>query len=191
MPFLLTEGLELVRRNWGWYLALGAVLIVLGVVALSCPLTMTLVSVVVFGWLLVFSGIAEGVMAFQMRDWGGVLLHLLGGVLEVVVGLLVLKAPLEAAVFLTLLFAVYLLVGGLFRLVFALTHRFPGSGLIAVSGAVSALLGLMVALEWPSSAVWFIGLCVGIDLVFQGASWVSFALAARRLPGPGPAAPAA
>jgi uncharacterized membrane protein HdeD (DUF308 family) len=189
MPFVL-ECPDGIRRNWGWYVALGALLIVLGVVALGFPLVTTLATVVIFGWLLVFGGLAEAVTAFQMRDWGGVLLHLLGGALEVVVGFLVLKAPVEAAAFLTLLFAVYLLVGGVFRLVFGLTHRFPGSGLIALSGAVSALLGLMVALEWPSSAVWFIGLCVGIDLVMQGASWVAFALAARRLtpPAAGPAA---
>lgn len=183
MPFVL-ECPDLIRRNWGWYLALGVLLIVLGVVALGFPLLTTLVTVVFFGWLLIISGVAEAVTAFQMRDWGGVLLHLLGGVLEVVVGFLVLKAPVEAAAFLTLLFAVYLLVGGVFRLVFGLTHRFPGAGLIALSGAVSAALGLMVALEWPVSAVWFIGLCVGVDLVMQGASWASFALAARRLPTP-------
>jgi uncharacterized membrane protein HdeD (DUF308 family) len=122
------------------------------------------------------------ILAVQMREWGGVFLHLLGGILELIVGFLVLKAPADAAVFLTLLLAVYLLVGGLFRLGAGLTHRFPGAGLVALAGAVSALLGLMVALEWPVSALWFIGICVGVDLVLNGASWLAFALAARRLP---------
>lgn len=181
MPFVL-EGLDLIRRNWGWYLALGGLLIVLGVVALVYPLLATLATVVILGWLLIFSGVAEAVTAFQMRSWGGVILHLLGGVLEMAVGLLVLQAPVEAAAFITILFAAFLLVGGTFRLVFALTHRFSGAGLLVLSGAVSILLGLMVALGWPASTVWFIGVCVGVDLVMQGATWVSFALAARRLP---------
>jgi uncharacterized membrane protein HdeD (DUF308 family) len=150
MPFVL-EGVDFIRRNWGWYLALGGLLIVLGVVALAYPLLTTLATVVIFGWLLIFSGIAEAVTAFQMRSWGGVTLHLLGGVLEVAVGYLVLQAPVEAAEFLTMLFAAFLLIGGTFRLVFALTHRFPGAGLLALSGAVSVLLGLMVALGWPAS----------------------------------------
>lgn len=181
MPILL-EGLELIRRNWGWYLVVGVVLIVLGVVALGYPLVTTLVSVVFFGWLLVFSGLAQVILAVQMRSWGGVFLHLLGGILELIVGVLVLRAPTEAALVLTLLFAVYLLVGGLFRVVAGLTHRFPGAGLVALAGAVSALLGLMVALEWPVSGLWFLGICVGVDLVLHGASWVAFALAARRIP---------
>jgi uncharacterized membrane protein HdeD (DUF308 family) len=188
MPPILLESLELIRRNWGWYLALGAVLIVLGVVALSYPLLTTLASAVFFGWLLILSGLAQVVLAWQVRSWGGVFLHLLEGILEAVVGFLVLRAPIEAAVFLTLLFAAYLIVGGLFRVGAALTHRFPGAGLVALAGGVSALLGLMVALEWPYSGLWFLGVCIGVDLVLNGASWIAFALAARRLPASPPAA---
>lgn len=178
----LREGLEQVRRNWGWYLALGALLIVLGVIALSFPLLTELATMVFFAWLLIISGVAQGVLAFQVRNWGGFFLHLLGGILEVIVGILVLRAPVQAILVITLLLAAYLLVGGLFRLTAPLILRFPGAGLIALGGFISVVLGIMVASEWPSSALWFIGICVGVDLIFHGVSLISFALAARRLP---------
>jgi uncharacterized membrane protein HdeD (DUF308 family) len=182
MPNGLQEGLEQVRRHWGWYLALGVLLMVLGVIAVGFPLLTELATMVFFGWLLIISGIAQGILAFQVRNWGGFFLHLLGAILEVVVGVLVLRAPVQAILVITLLLAAYLLVGGLFRLTAPLLMRLPGAGLIALGGFISVLLGIMVASEWPSSALWFIGICVGVDLIFHGASWVSFALAARRLP---------
>src|SRR6266542_1659383 len=170
------------RRHWFWYLVLGVLLIVLGVIALGYSVPTTLVSVLFFGWLLIISGIAQGVQAFQLRGWDGFFLHLLGGVLEFVVGVLIVRDPPGGALVLTLLLAVYLLVGGLFRLVAAFALWFPGSGWVALAGLVSVLLGLALALDWPISGLWFIGTCVAIDLILHGASWVAFALGVRALP---------
>jgi len=182
MPIDFSASLDQVRHNWGWYLALGIVLMVIGMVALICPLVTTLVSMVFFGWLLVFSGVAEMLMAFQARQWGGFILNLLAGILELIVGLLVLRSPLLSAEVMTLFLAAYLLVGGLFRMVTAFALAFPGYGLVALSGFISALLGLMLVMQWPGSGLWFIGLCVGIDLLMNGSAWVAFALKAKNLP---------
>jgi uncharacterized membrane protein HdeD (DUF308 family) len=178
----LAAGLEQVRRNWGWYLVLGVLLIVLGAVAIGYPLTSSLATVVFFGWLLIISGVAQGIMAFQVRSWGGFFLHLLAGLLEVVVGALVLRTPLDATLVFTLLFAAYLLVGGLFRMIAALALGFPGSGWLALGGLISTLLGLALWWQWPSSGLWFIGTCIGVDLILHGASWIALAFTARRLP---------
>lgn len=177
-PFL--TGLESVRRNWGWYLLLGIVLIVLGSAALIFDFATTVVSVVFFGWLLVISGIVQVVQSFQVRAWGGFFLHLLQGILEVVVGFMLVSAPVQGALLVTLLAAAYLLVGGLFRIGAALAMGFQGSGWVAFSGLISFILGLMLWRQWPYSGFWFIGMCVGIDLIFNGWSWVAFALACRR-----------
>jgi len=170
------------RRNWFWYLVLGVLLIVLGVIALGYVVLTTLVSVLFFGWLLIISGIAQSIQAFQLRSWDGFFLHLLGGVLEFVVGVLIVKTPAGAALVLTLLLAAYLLVGGLFRLIAAFALWFPGSWWVALAGLVSVLLGIAVAWEWPISGLEFIGICVGVDLILHGGSWVAFALGVRRLP---------
>jgi uncharacterized membrane protein HdeD (DUF308 family) len=145
---------------------------------------------VVVGWLLVFSGVAQTILAFQVRDWGGFFLHLLEGLLEFVVGVLLLAKPAAGALVLTLLIAAYLLVGGMFRIIGAFSIRFPGWGWVAFAGFVSVALGAMLVAEWPFSGIWFLGTWVGIDLIFQGAAWTAFGLALRNAP-PTAAAPEA
>jgi uncharacterized membrane protein HdeD (DUF308 family) len=178
----LSASIERVRRHTGWYVTLGVVLMVLGAVAIAYPLVATVVAVEIFGWLLILSGIAQMALAIQVRRWSGAFLHFLGGILEAVVGVLILRTPLDAAMVLTLLVAVALLVGGLFRLTAAIVLRFPGSGLVALGGIVSALLGFALVAQWPASGLWFIGTCMGIDMALHGASWVAFALGVRQLP---------
>ena len=180
----LLAGLEEVRRNWGWFLALGIALIVLGVLALGAPWLVTLATVLLFGWLLLFAGVFEAVGAFWARRWSGFFLHLLAGTLNVVIGLLLIAHPVAGAAGLTLLLAAFFLVGGLFRLGVAAAVQFPGWPWAVLGGAVTALLGILIWAEWPSSALWVIGLFVGIELIFRGLGWVMFALAARELPRP-------
>jgi uncharacterized membrane protein HdeD (DUF308 family) len=51
---------------------------------------------------------------------------------------------------------------------------FPLSGTVTLTfvlaaGALSVILGFLIAVELPSSAAWAIGLLVGINLIFWGA----------------------
>jgi uncharacterized membrane protein HdeD (DUF308 family) len=55
-------------------------------------------------------------------------------------------------------------------------YRFPHWRWVALSGAISVALGLMLWNSWPVSGLWFIGLCVGIDLIVEGAGWISLTL---------------
>ncbi|MCI0461451.1 MAG: HdeD family acid-resistance protein [Gemmataceae bacterium] len=180
--------LEHVRRNWGWYLVLGIALIVLGIFALTYSVVTTVVSVMILGWVLIFSGIAQAVQAFKVIGSGGAFLHLLGGILEVVVGVIAVLHPLQSALALTLILAVYLLVGGLFRLFAALMLAFPGWGWVALGGGISALLGVALVAQWPWDGLWFLGICVGIDLILNGSAWIAFALGVRRVPQMSPGA---
>src|SRR5205823_11285057 len=109
-------GIDHVRRNWGWLLALGIAQIILGTLAIGLAWVATLATVLVFGWVLIASGAFEAVAAFGSRRWEGVFLHLLGGVLNLVVGVLVVANPGATAAVLTLLLAAYFLVAGLFRI---------------------------------------------------------------------------
>jgi len=77
-------------------------------------------------WLLVIGGIMHSVHAFRVHPWGGFTRHLLGGVLSLVVGLLIVANPAAGALSLTLLLAAFFMVGGIFRIVAAVSFRFPG-----------------------------------------------------------------
>jgi uncharacterized membrane protein HdeD (DUF308 family) len=177
--FLLAED---IRHKWGWLLALGISMVFLGTIALFITPAATLGTVLVLGWLLVVSGVVEAIQAFRVRRWGGIFLHLIGGVLGILVGLLVVTHPIAGALAWTLLFASFFTVIGLFRLVTAIRLKFPNWGWAAFDGAITLLLGVLLWIDWPGSGVWFLGFAVGISLLLRGWSYVMFAIAVRTLP---------
>ena len=46
-------GAAQLRQNWGWFVALGIALVILGMIALGSAVATTVVSVLLFGWLLI------------------------------------------------------------------------------------------------------------------------------------------
>ena len=176
-------GLEQVSRRWGWYLALGILLVVLGTFAIGRSCLLTVVSVGVFGWLMIFAGVAEVVHSFwNGRGWGGFFIDLLSGLLYVVVGFMIVGNPASTAVALTLLIAMFLIFDGVFRIATALSVRNPNWGWVLFNGVVSLLLGIMIWRQWPLAGLWVIGLFIGIQMIFNGWSLVMLALAAKNLP---------
>lgn len=182
-PFLIEvrHDLGALRRNWGWFVALGALLMVLGLVALGSVVVASLASAIAIGMLMLIGGVVETVGAFWSRHWSGFFLHLLAGVLSVVVGVLFLRAPVGALLALTLLLACLLMVGGLFRIIAALTYRFASWGWSLAGGIIDMVLGVLVWLQWPTSALWVLGLFLGISLIFRGADWMGLGFALRGL----------
>jgi len=167
------------HRCWIWFLLLGVVLMIVGVLAISSPyLTEFTTFTVIFicGILLMFGGVVEIVNAFLARSWRGFFVHLLLGILHGVVGLLLIEHPVLAAVAITLLLAAAFIVGGVIRIISALLDRFSGWGWVLFNGTISLLLGILIWRQWPDSADWVIGLFVGIDLLFDGWSWVMLGL---------------
>jgi uncharacterized membrane protein HdeD (DUF308 family) len=169
------------RKDWGWLLALGIGLVVIGIGAISVPLLATVGIVAVIGILMIVAGAAQIVSALSSAKWSGVFLYLVIGVLYVVTGFFILENPLEGAAGLTLLLAVFFFVSGIFRIVFALRERFPAWGWTLLNGTVTLLLGIIIWRQFPVSALWLIGLLLGIDLIFAGWTWIMLALAVRRV----------
>lgn len=184
VPNRLLFEMDVLRPRWGWLLFLGIVMATLGTIALLIVPAATIGIALVAGWLLVLSGIIEMVHAFRVRLWGGLFLHLIGGVLGLLVGLLVVTHPLAGAVTWTLLFASFLSVVGAFRMIAAIRLKFPHWGWAGFDGIVSLGLGILLWAEWPWSGLWFLGLSVGISLVLRGWSYVMFAIAIRNSPVP-------
>jgi uncharacterized membrane protein HdeD (DUF308 family) len=180
----LRHELDALRGNWFWFVILGASLVVLGIVALGSVVIASLAAAAAIGVLLLLGGAAEVVGAFWCRAWSGFFLELLSGVLSIVVGLLFLRAPVGALAALTLLVACFLMASGVFKIVAAVAYRFAAWGWSLASGVIDLILGVMIWQEWPASALWVIGLFVGINLVFRGFNWVALGLALRSLPKP-------
>ena len=181
VPNRLLSEMDVLRPRWGWLLFVGILMATLGTIALLMVPAATIGTALVAGWLLVFSGIIEMVHAFRVRRWGGLFLHLIGGVFGLIVGLSVVTHPLAGAVAWTLLFASFLSVVGLFRMIAAIRLKFSHWGWTVFDGIVSLGLGILLWADWPWSGLWFLGLSVGISLILRGWSYAMFAIAIRNL----------
>lgn len=181
---LLSYDFEKLHHRWGWLLTLGIVMVILGTIALFLVPAATIGSVLVLGWLMVISGVIEAIHAFRVRNWGGLFLHLIGGVLGILIGLLVVTHPVAGALVWTLLFASFFTVIGAFRLVAALWLKFPHWGWAVFDGIITLGLGILLWAEWPWSGFWFMGLALGVSLILRGWSYIMFALAIHQLPLP-------
>ena len=170
-----------VAQYWGWFLAFGIALVVLGVAAVVRAVTATIISMLFFGWLLVLASGIEIAQAILVGHWAGFFHHLLAAVLFGVVGLIVVTRPTISAEVVTVFMAAFFLIGGLFQLITSVALAMPGWGWQAADGIITLVLGVLVLVEWPASGLWIIGLFVGIDLIFYGVAWIALALGLRRV----------
>ena len=181
-PILSLVGFDVVKRNWGWFLALGIIQIVLGTIALGESFLMTIFSVIMLGWLLIIGGISSIIHAFVERGWNGFIIDLLTGLFYGIAGFMMVANPGEAAVTLTLVISVFLMIGGIFRIVEGLVSALPHRGWVLLNGVVTLVLGVMIWRHWPSSGLWVIGLFVGIEMLLYGWSLVMLAIAVKSMP---------
>jgi len=168
-------------HNWGWFLAFGIVLLLLGIAAVSRSFGATVASMMFFGWLLVFASVAEFVTAFMVGKWAGFFLHLLAAIFFGITGVLMLARPVISAEAVTLMMSIFFLVAGLYQLVASMWTHFPGWGWHAANGAIATIMGALIMAQWPVSGLWVIGLFVGIDLIVYGSAWIAMALNLHKM----------
>ena len=178
----LVAGLDEIRKSWGWFMFLGIALTILGVTCIIFAVRATFATVLVFGWLLLISGVFQLIQSFRTGAWSGFFLYLLSALLRGVTGYLLIRYPIIGAQSLTLVLGLFFIVGGLFRAIGSGMAKFPRWGWAVFSGIVSVILGIMVLWQMPNIGIWFLGLAVGVDLLFDGVAVCSFAAAIHHLP---------
>ena len=171
--------------KWGWLLALGIVMIILGSLGLVFSFAFTLASVIVFGALALAAGLLQlwhGIAAREV-SWGGRGLHLLVALAYLLLGGLLLWDPLSGSLSLTLLLAAFLLVIGGFRVYYAWQWRRRGWRwkLATGLGVLDVVLAVLILVGWPSTGLWVIGLFLAIELLLNGFLLSSLALTVRGM----------
>lgn len=169
--------------HWGIFLAEGIILLLLGCVAILVPLLAGLATTVFLGWLLLFAGIIGLVATFRTRGAPGFAWALVSAILALVAGIALIWHPLQGLYSLTLLLVAFFVVDGILMIALAVSHRRGLSGRwewMLANGIVDLILAVVIVSGLPGSALWAIGVIVGIDLVFGGAALIAMALAARR-----------
>ena len=162
---------ETVRRYSLWYLVQSALMILAGILALVYPVLSSVAVVVLLGWLLIISGVVQGISLIGARNVPHFWLQLVSVVLSIIVGVLFLRHPGEGLLTITVLLIVFLLVEGISKLIFALTIRpFPNWGWVLASGIVGILLSFYLWSSLPVTSLWLLGVLLGIQLICEGAA---------------------
>ena len=166
-------------QYWGWFLLWGVLLAAIGIAAVWRSMTATLASMFFFGWLLALAAAIEIVQAVMVGHWAGFFQHALAAILFGVLALIFIVRPVITAEVLTLVMALFFLVGGLFQIVGSAVLQFSGWGWHLIDGLITIVLGALILAQWPASGLWVIGLFIGIDLVFYGLAWIAIAFGLR------------
>ncbi|MBI2785497.1 MAG: DUF308 domain-containing protein [Legionella longbeachae] len=168
------------KRNWGWLLGLGIILIFLGCVGLSMVIGLTLVSMYFFAALLIISAISHFIDVFKHREWKGVLWQAIIAVLYLIGASIVMYDPFLASVLITALLAGVLIVIGITRIVMAISVKnSTGWGWLLFAGITAIILGLLIIMQWPVSGLWVIGMFIAIDMIINGWTYIFIALSVR------------
>ena len=161
---------------------LGCLLILLGILAFASPLMASIATEIYIGWLFIFSGVLELIYAFKTRNEGQVFLKLAFGLLFIASGLFLLFYPFQGVVSLTLVVGSFIFSGSVTQIVQAIQMR-PARGWqwTIFSGLSGLLLASLILLQWPSNALWVLGLLVGIDLITDGVTIIGLSLAGSQM----------
>jgi uncharacterized membrane protein HdeD (DUF308 family) len=177
---LQQRALTSLRDHWLLFLIEGIVLVVLGFAAIMLPVVATLAVALILGWLFLISGIVGLITTFMMRNAPGFWWSLVSAVLALGAGLILLARPVSGAISLTLVLIVFFVIEGVASIMLALEHKDAGRwGWLLASGVVDLILAALILVGLPGTAAWALGLLVGINMMFGGASLIAMALHAR------------
>ena len=176
-------GLTPLRSKWGWIVALGVVYVVAGVIALGSVVMATIATVWLVGIMMLLAGVFEVIHSFQIKSWGRFLFWLALGVLYIIAGFVAFDNPLLTAVWLTLILGAALVASGIMRIFLGFNMQ-GGTpwGWVVASGVITLLLGIIILIHWPVSSLYVLGIFLGVDLVFAGASWIGLGLGLHNAP---------
>jgi uncharacterized membrane protein HdeD (DUF308 family) len=172
--------------HWRLFLFQGAVMVVLGIIAILAPVAATLAVDIFIGWLLLISGVVGLVALISTHHIQAFLWSLITAALSVVMGILLVIRPVEGAITLTIVLTAFFIAEGVFQTAIAIASRHVTAGhwgWMLLSGISDLILAAIIIMGWPGTAIWALGLLVGVNLLTSGWAMVMAALAGRKIAG--------
>jgi uncharacterized membrane protein HdeD (DUF308 family) len=181
-----TVGNDLIRHqlheNRKWYLGIGILLVLFGILLLASLPFATLSVIFLFGILMMIGGILHFVAAFKIFRGGSRWLWALFGILYLVAGYYAFSTPVKTAIVLTNILAIFLIIAGVIRSVNAFILKpLIGWGWILLSGLLTLATGIIILMS-PDAPFWVLGLFLAVDILFQGVNYLTLAAAIKRIP---------
>ncbi len=172
-----------IHEHWGLFLVEGIILIILGIAAIALPPIATLAFTIIIGWVFLISGVVGLFTTFWARHVPGFWWSLISAIIGIAAGVVLLLSPITGTLSLTLVLIAFFVVEGIVSIMYAIEHRNQLTGRwgwMLVSGIIDLILAGIIFAGLPGTAVWALGLLVGINMLFGGAALIAMALAARR-----------
>ena len=173
---------DAMRAHWKAFLFEGILLAVLGLAAMIVPPMASLAVTIFLGWMFLISGIGGLIVTFWARNMPGFWWSLISAALAVLAGLVLLAKPVQGTLTLTIVVGAYFLAEGVATIMYALEHRKELSerwGWLLTAGIMDIIVAGIIIAGLPGSAAWALGVLVGINMLFGGATLIGMALAAR------------
>jgi len=172
-----------IHAHWGVFLAEGIILVILGIAAIVLPPIATIAFTIIIGWIFLVSGIVGLVTTFWARHAPGFWWSLISAIIAIAAGVVLLLWPITGSLSLTLVLIAFFVVEGIVSIMYAIEHRNQLTGRwgwMLVSGVIDLILAGIIFAGLPGTAVWALGLLVGINMLFGGGALIAMALAARH-----------
>ena len=175
-----TVAINEISKKWGWILAIGILMVILGTIGIGATFVLSLTTVMFFGLLILIGSGFQLLDAFRYKGWS-LIGKMLIALLYLAVGFIMVKNPLLASTTLTLFIAWALIAVGIVRIIMAFQLRgVDGWIWTLISGVAAIVLGIMILNNWPESGLWVIGMFVAIELIFNGWGMIMLALAVKN-----------
>jgi len=172
-----------IHEHWGLFLAEGIILVILGIAAIALPPIATLAFTIIIGWVFLISGVVGLFTTFWARHVPGFWWSLISAIIGIAAGVVLLLWPITGTLSLTLVLIAFFVVEGIVSIMYAIEPRNQLTGRwgwMLVSGIIDLILAGIIFAGLPGTAVWALGLLVGINMLFGGAALIAMALAARH-----------
>ncbi len=176
----LDRAVILLRRRWTWFVTFGVLVSLFGIVTLALANVATLASVYLIAFFVIMTGGAEIALGLNAHIWSNRLVLFAVGLLYIVVGAFLLANPLSGAAGVTLLMGASLFATGVARIAFGAGLPDGPSVFVVLAGLLTAALGMIILFDWPDNSSYVLGLFIGVDLLFYGASWIGFGVMVRQ-----------
>jgi uncharacterized membrane protein HdeD (DUF308 family) len=182
MATTLSNPLALMKQASKWGIVWGALLVILGMLAMGEPFLAAIALTTFIAWLLIFVGVVHVALAFHAHSGTSLGWKLLVGLVYLFIGGYLLFRPVAGVAGLTLMLAFLFLVEGVLDFMLWWKSRSTqGAFWILVDSVITLVLGGMIYLHWPSSSVWAIGTLVGISMIISGVTRILLSLAVRQV----------
>ena len=170
------------NRFLSFVLTEGIVLMALGLAMLMLPKITSLT----FGLMLCIAFIIYGayktINSILTRHYSRhFLLNVIIGLLLICIGVILLMAPMFNLVLITAAVGVYFLLESISSVAFGIQTRqtLPFWWINLILAGLQFILGIMIILGLPGTALWVVGILAGINFLFAGMAFISMFIASK------------